>query len=348
LELFITEDCNLACDYCFVKGKNPRMMPLETMLTAINFLSFYSGNQKEVNLTLFGGEPLMAKKTVCKIVEHIRFLEQDSGTKRFHISMTTNGTLLDEAFLKLTHDKIQFLLSIDGDRETHDMFRRYKNGKGTFATVKSKIGLLKKYQPWVGARMTVLPKTAAGLYQNVAGLFEAGINQVMIGPAMDMEWDKESLKTYERQLKFVGDFYKQKIAEKKPFRMTLFEQHDNGSQCHEQQWGCGAGRNTISVTTDGDIYPCSKFIGYEEFDAPELILGNIYEGITNIELRKSLTKLTDASFPHCASCSEINACKGGCPADNYFLHRDTLKPGHTHCEIKKIENRILKQMPYNT
>jgi uncharacterized protein len=173
------------------------------------------------------------------------------------------------------------------------------------------------------------------------------MNQVMIGPAMEMEWDGNALRRYEEQLRLVADFYLENTADQHPFRMTLFEQNDHSAECHAQQWGCGAGRNTISVTSAGDIYPCSKFIGYEGYDEPELLLGNIYEGITNIELRRKLTQLSDASFPGCASCSEINACMGGCPADNYFLHRNTLKPGKTHCEIKKIENRILRNMQHN-
>ena len=143
LELYITEDCNLACDYCFVRDKNHKMMPLNTIYSAINFLMFYSGNQKNLNITLFGGEPLMEKETIYKVVDYIRKIERESVTKKINISVTTNGTLLSDEFLKRTHDKINFLLSIDGDEKTHDFFRKYKNGKGTFKTVVSKIRIAK-------------------------------------------------------------------------------------------------------------------------------------------------------------------------------------------------------------
>ena len=38
LELIVTEDCNLACDYCFVREKNHNNMSLETIITAINLI----------------------------------------------------------------------------------------------------------------------------------------------------------------------------------------------------------------------------------------------------------------------------------------------------------------------
>lgn len=344
LELFITQDCNLSCDYCFVKEKQHKIMPLESIYSSINFLTFYSGNQKNLNLTLFGGEPLMAKKTIKKVVEYISKLESKSKAKKYSISITTNGTLLDEDFLRHTRDKINFLLSIDGDQQTHDVYRKYQNGRGTFNTVVSKIKLLKKYQPWLGARMTVLPDTITQLYHNIVSLYNLGINQILLGPAMDVEWNEKAMRAYEGQLRRVGQFYLKKKQKKEPFRMTLFENNNNGIECHEHQWGCGAGRNTISVNTNGDIYPCSKFLGYEEFDAPELKLGNIYMGIANIELRKKLSMISDSSFPTCVSCKEVNACMGGCPADNYYLHRNIHKAGKAHCRIKEIENRILREM----
>ncbi|HEY9114095.1 MAG TPA: hypothetical protein VIN10_05305, partial [Bacteroidales bacterium] len=49
LELFLTESCNLACSYCFVKDKKPKKMSLENIFEAINFLVFYSGNKNLLN-----------------------------------------------------------------------------------------------------------------------------------------------------------------------------------------------------------------------------------------------------------------------------------------------------------
>ena len=342
LELFLTEDCNLACDYCFVREKHPKSTSWENIVSAINFLVFYSGDKQMLNLTLFGGEPLLEKEHIFRIVDYIENIETQANNKKFSISLTTNGTLITEELLKRAKGRINFLLSIDGDKKTHDTYRKYNNGRGSFETIISKIGLLKKHQAWLGARMTVLPDTVQYLFENVKYLYSLGLNQFLMGLATDVEWDKMSIKTYEEQLLKVGRYY---LSEKKsgnPIRITLFEKDEKGIDCHEHEWGCGAGRNTISVNTEGDIYPCSKFVGYEAFHNEALKLGNIYEGITNIELREKMSRITNDAFPGCTSCSEINACMGGCPADNYYLNRNLYQAGEAHCELKKIDNRVLR------
>jgi len=315
-------------------------MPIADIFSAINFLVFYSGNESLLNITLFGGEPLMEKENIYKILKHCKNIENSSGNKKFSISITTNGTLFDEEFLSRTQGKINYLLSIDGDEETHDSSRKYNNGKGSFQTIVSKIELLKKYQPWLGARMTITPETVNRLANNVEYLFSLGINQFLLGLAIDLDWDNKSFEIYEEQLLKVGNFYISKRNLGEPIRITNFENDEKGINCNEHKWGCGAGRNTISVNTDGEIYPCSKFLGYEGFNCEEMKFGDIHTGITNIQLRTKMSQITDETFKGCSGCSEMNACLGGCPADNYFLNRNIYKPGNSHCELTKINNKV--------
>jgi len=343
LELFLTEDCNLACTYCFVKKKIKKSMSVEMAMEAINFLVFYSGNKESLNVTLFGGEPLLEKDKIYQIIEHCNEIEKATKSKKINFSLTTNGILIDETILRKVQGRINFLLSFDGNEQTHDLYRKDKSGRGTFKRILGKIDLLKRYQGWLGARMTVMPDTVKDLYKNVIFLFNAGINQFLIGLAVDVDWPDEALSEYETQLRNIGQFYVDKKQEQAAIRITFFEKEKQESECSENIWGCGAGRNTISVTTNGDIYPCSKFVGYEEYECPELKLGNIYEGITNIEARKKLSKMTSQSYETCLSCPEINACRGGCPADNYFKNKSLYIPIRSACELKKIGNKILRE-----
>lgn len=344
LELFLTESCNLSCSYCFVKNKSAKTMPFEKVIAAINFLIFFSGNEKSLNITLFGGEPLLEKKTIYKVLKYCDDLKRKSCQKEFNISITTNGTLITEEILARTQGKINYLLSIDGKEETHNSSRVFSNGLGSYQIVASKINLLKKYQPWLGARITVVPNSVGKMAENLKHLYSLGINQLLIGVAMDVEWSKKDLDIYENQLHEIANFYLAKKRLGQSIRMTLFEQVENRTNCNEQIWGCGAGRNTISVDTGGNIYPCSKFLGYESFNCNELKLGNIYQGITNLKLRAKMSQITNDNFLGCKSCNEIDDCMGGCPADNYYLSRDLYKPGSAHCELKRIENKILAKI----
>ena len=343
MEVVLTESCNLACDYCFVREKSPKTIREEDLRSAINFLVFYSGNRQRLNLTLFGGEPLLSRDRIFAAVDQCDQIESESG-KTIKISMTTNGTLLDEEILRKTAGRINYLLSIDGGEQTHDRFRRYRDGRGSFRQVAGKIPLLRKYQPWLGARMTVTPETCAGLYENIKALHELGIGQILIGPAMDMTWDAASIGQYEAQLLQAGRYYLANRRSGRALRMTFFEEDQHHPSCQENMWGCGAGRNTISVGIDGSLFPCSKFAGYEGVHAGEVKLGSLDEGITNINLRKKMSRLTESAYAGCSTCTLKDACAGGCPADNFLLNRSLTKPGKAGCDLKAAEQRVLKKL----
>jgi radical SAM protein with 4Fe4S-binding SPASM domain len=146
----------------------------------------------------------------------------------------------------------------------------------------------------------------------------------------------------------VGDYYLEQKAIGGNFRMTFFEKDAENLGGLTNSWGCRAGRKTISVNTNGDIYPCSKFLGYEEYDCPEIRLGNIYEGITNIRFRKKMSEMTSSSYEKCLSCQEIDTCFGGCPAISYYENRNIYDPCVAECELTKVQNRVLRKFIYKT
>ena len=342
MELIVTENCNLNCHYCFIKGKREKKMSLDIAKTAINFLLLYSGTAKDLNVTIFGGEPLLEIETVENIIDYCNILEKELPSKKISFSVTTNGTLITEEILTKINGRFLLLLSIDGNEEAHNLFRVDKKGEGSFGMVFSKISLLKRYQGWVGARMTIHPETVSSLFKNVEFLYDNGVNQFILGTCYGPKWDERALRNYERELLKVSIFYTQKSQNKNPIRITFFEKSENKNDCLDGIWGCRAGRNSVAVDQKGDIYPCSKFIGLESFGCDEFRLGNIFDGITNFQLREELSTMTNNNFGQCTSCDEISSCVGGCPAENYNQNRSIYIPCKDQCEITKIQNRVLR------
>ncbi|GAH70512.1 unnamed protein product, partial [marine sediment metagenome] len=58
MDLDLTVDCNLDCDYCF-KERYKKHMPLETAIQAVVWLIMASGNAKKLTVALIGGEPML-------------------------------------------------------------------------------------------------------------------------------------------------------------------------------------------------------------------------------------------------------------------------------------------------
>ncbi|MCS7266111.1 MAG: radical SAM protein [Armatimonadetes bacterium] len=197
MELIITYRCNLACDYCFMRKQN-LCMDKETALKAIEFLLLFSKEHPFVNVTFFGGEPLLYLGLMEEVAEYVTERAKQMG-KKVHFACTTNGTLLSEKALDFARSfGFLYLLSLDGSKQTHDLHRKFENGMGSFEFIASKLPLLKRKQGWLGARVTVTPETIGQLAEGVKELFEMGINQFLIGLVHEAEWDEEALKEIER------------------------------------------------------------------------------------------------------------------------------------------------------
>lgn len=134
--LNVAHTCNLSCEYCFAsQGKyngNRAIMSYEVGKRAIDFLLENSGNHRNLDVDFFGGEPLMAWKTVKQIVAYARNKEKEYK-KTFRFTFTTNGMLLnDEITDFLNQEMHNVVLSLDGRKKVHDYLRKTVNGKGSY------------------------------------------------------------------------------------------------------------------------------------------------------------------------------------------------------------------------
>lgn len=69
--------------------------------------------------------------------------------------ITTNGILIDEEIVDFFEKyKFNVTISIDGDEEQHNFFRKYSTGKGSYKDIIRKINLFKNKKQ-INARITV-------------------------------------------------------------------------------------------------------------------------------------------------------------------------------------------------
>jgi MoaA/NifB/PqqE/SkfB family radical SAM enzyme len=130
-----TEACNLRCPFCnqwgengyFLDGTRKAKHVDESSLTKL-----VEGLNPQTSLiNIHGGEPLAYK--------HIDKLFEILGTRNFDVLLTTNGTLLKDHLDQLAGIRnLAFILSIDGDEESHDRVR----GRGRFQQTREGITAL--------------------------------------------------------------------------------------------------------------------------------------------------------------------------------------------------------------
>ena len=144
--LMVAQDCNLRCKYCFGDGgsygQERAVMTPEVGKRAIDFLIESCGLRKHCEVDFFGGEPLMNMKTVKAVTEYARQREKETG-KKFKLTMTTNGMLLNDENIKWLNDNdFSLVLSLDGRKEVNDAMRPDAGAKrraSSIAAVRSRL-----------------------------------------------------------------------------------------------------------------------------------------------------------------------------------------------------------------
>ena len=93
LVLLPTEACNFRCIYCYEDFRYKRMEPW-VMRGVKTLLARRAPGLRELNLSWFGGEPLLARDLIEDLMMHVGGLARAHAGLRVSADATTNGYLL--------------------------------------------------------------------------------------------------------------------------------------------------------------------------------------------------------------------------------------------------------------
>ncbi len=350
--LHISHDCNLRCKYCFAStgdfGKGRKLMPFEVGKAAIDFLLEKSVGRENLEVDFFGGEPLMNFDVVKQIVEYARSKEEEYH-KNFRFTITTNGMLLDDDTIDyINKEMYNVVLSIDGRKEVNDRMRIRVDGSGCYDRI------LPKFKKLVDGRgdkeyyvRGTYTKYNLDFSEDVMHLYEAGFDEISVEPVI--ESPEEAYAITEEDLDQIYAEYDKLVdrigaIRKSGKHINFFHfmiDLDQGPCVIKRLRGCGSGNEYVSITPDGDIYPCHQFVGHDEYK-----MGNIEEGTFNNDIKKEFAGCHVYSKPACQECWARFYCSGGCNANNFVFNGDIHKAYELSCKIqrKRIECAILMKV----
>lgn len=333
----ISGGCNLDCLYCQETAALPRRRPMapDTFEAAWRFL-FPPGQKrvrKEFSIHLGSGEPFLnfpLLKRTAQLVEET----QNRENVKIGVYITTNATLLDETTTPWLIDSgWNIKVSFDGPPAVHDKWRVSPGGKGTYTQVEKALTRLVEKIP---DRVTVVTVLCPGA--DPADVFRAiealGVGRMEMVPVAHF---KESLHPSTEDIRnyrtFIMDYAARVLEEgdRKPVPVL-----HRFNQCVMRLMGyqlgevfCGAGRNYIGVGPEGDIYPCARFIGQQEFR-----LGHVATGL-DMEAVYAFRKGAGCSFKErdaCAACWAAPLCAGPCFAFAEQFGPGDHNPVDFHCD----------------
>ncbi|HBG7745971.1 TPA: thioether cross-link-forming SCIFF peptide maturase [Clostridioides difficile] len=352
--LNVAHDCNLKCKYCFAAqgdfGGEKELMSFEVGKAAIDYLIANSGSRKNLEIDFFGGEPLMNFEVVKQLVDYGRSVEKDYN-KNIRFTITTNGVLLNDEIIDYINENMHnVVLSLDGRKEVNDNMRPTLNDKGSYDIT------LPRFKKLV-------EKRAKDKYYYIRGTFtrdnldfskdvmhfaDLGFKLTSVEPVVGDESNPYALREedlpriFEEYEKFAVE-YADRQLQGDGFKFFHFMIDLNQGPCVIKRiTGCGAGNEYLSVTPNGDIYPCHQFVGNEEFK-----MANIFD--EEIVLPENLKNMFREAHVYtkeeCKQCWNKFYCSGGCHANAINFNNDISKPYELGCEMqrKRTECSIMIQ-----
>jgi len=278
----ITNKCNLRCSYCYERHLNTEYGHIsdEVMVQIAEFIN-RQGNAGTVYL--FGGEPLLYK-------EIVKFYCEKINAKQFVI--TTNGTLLDEDFIKWCADR-KVIINM-----SHDGIKCTERGVDT-SLLDENLKILLRYQPETLVQLVYTEQTLPELYNNIMYLKNLGVKKV--SAAMDAflmpeepERFGDILREQWRKIAEIPDLFVYELAVKKK---TI--KNNTPSTCEI----C---KKKIYINWDGNFYPCIQFQ-----NIPEYRCGDISVGIEAEKVRMAHPDYSMVS-ERCDGCEIAEYCRNSC------------------------------------
>lgn len=329
ITFIVTKDCQLACKYCYLVGKNiNERMSWEVAKKAIDYIlaNEKEFNQESVVWDFIGGEPFLEIDLIDKICDYLKmemYRLNHHWFNSYRFSFSTNGINYNsekvQAFIEKNKSHLSIGITIDGTEKKHDLNRVYKgeDERGSYKDVVKNIPLWLEQFPDGATKVTISSADIPYIKESVLHLFELGIHEVNINCVFEDVWEKGDDKKFEEQLmQLADDIIDNNLYEKNA--CSFFSEHmGKPLDCtlDNQNW-CGAGK-MLAVDAMGNFYPCTRFAQYSLRSKKAWIIGNVNDGIDKNKVRPFLLldRCTQSS-QECIDCEVAEGC-AWCQGENY-------------------------------
>lgn len=297
LVLSLTERCNLRCTYCYYKVSHEArslVMSNDIMEAAIR-LAFERTlflNQRFLNITFFGGEPLLCMDAIRRGVEFAKNLAYErfgedvllgppttntTSTKfRLRFAVNTNATLLDSEIIEyLKRERFRIYLSLDGPEAHHNICRKQVGGEGSFKLIEPHIPVLTKLDTVVLSVVT--RENMRSLSEAVRWIQAQGFRNMTAAVDFDGKWTGEEFDVLAAEYVKLAEFWLELKRNKVPFYLGTIQDKLKfrlTGQRHRMS-SCQVAEGIVACAANGNLFPCTRFITSKP-DAP-YILGRVFD-----------------------------------------------------------------------
>lgn len=289
----LTSNCNARCIYCYEEGIERFDMSSET---ADRFAEVLCASENPVDITWFGGEPLIKTDLIERITNTLK-----NNKKQFQAGIISNGSLLTNDIINKFSDwNISWIqISIDGMKDEYLRRKCYYSDRiDIFDIVVENIGKLFNNGIYVDVRLNIDAENAEDCVKVAEYLKEKYMDSSYLDvyPAFLSSTDYNSENNCDRLRYF------EKIYDLYPPARSILTSIPKVSACFFQQ------TDAFVIDTDGSILCCDRDIGKQKTK-----ITTVYD-ISTFEDLKKPEYLIPETRTACKTCAYYPKCGGGCKA----------------------------------
>ena len=344
----VTNECSLACSYCYQINKGVEVMPFETAKTFIDNLfdgkykGYVSVEEKPIIvLDFIGGEPFLQPKLIEQICDYFydKAIELCHPWAEFSmISICTNGVHYFEPdvqhFLNKYGHKLSLSVTIDGDKQLHDSCRRFPDGRPSYDLAWAAA------KDWIdrggdiGSKITIAPANLQYMNQAIKHFIENGYTEINANTVYEWGWNIEYAKEFYWKLKEIADYLIDNDLESKIF-LSLFMDHLGrpNNMTENQTWCGGVGNAMLAIDPQGRLYPCLRYMDSSlGTDQEPMVFGTVWDGFGVTEEQVNRIKCMACVTRRSEMCDECFYCPigDGCAECAAYNYQEYGTPDH-HC-----------------
>lgn len=340
--------CDYNCTYCYTEEVNEiETMDLKTAEIMIEKIISHVGDRK-LFFVWHGGEPLLSGLDFFYGVNEImnRYKNID-----FTNAIQTNASLVNQdliEFLKKTKFKIS--TSLDGPEELHNLTRKDSKGNGTFQQTMKSINMLREANIDISC-ICVLNKHNVDKIEELYNFFKSNnlnfrLNPVVKAGNATVNYNSLAIspKEYGEAMCQLFDLW---VNDENPVKIknliTIV-----GNMLYNDVRGCDfQGRclqSIISITPEGNIYPCGRFIGDTNFKVGNIIECNSLEEVFDSELFRKISTRDATTVPGCKNCDFAEICNGGCMITAHMGNSNIFDSDYYCAGKKMLFKHILEKL----
>ncbi|WP_094605218.1 GTP 3',8-cyclase [Sporomusa silvacetica DSM 10669] len=308
IEFQLTTSCNMSCKFCFNGEETTcdKLNPEIACRTIKDLVIYSNANSPYVDLKsvwITGGEPLLEKDTVLKIISTCKSLKITSG-------LSTNGLLLEQYLDKLVAtglDEVKISLdSIDAD-----LFKKVRGG--SLSTVLKNIKLATNTRLKTYIRITVTNENINTINPIIQLLADLNVSTIELKAVLPIgRSDFELMSEHLLLEKAFNDAIK--ILPQNKMNPVITVMCNYLPRCKgfivSPNIACVCSHSALYVAANGSIIPCSYF--------PKESRYNIYrDSILDAWTSSFFENVRNSATTQCKTCENWDSCRNGCPAVLY-------------------------------